>query len=110
LSQAVVQGDGRPYVTALCTLSQDANLALGRELHADDPRELCRHPEVERRVEHLIEAVNARLAPHECIRRFAIVHPDFAVGTGELTPTLKLRRQAVIDKYRSLLETLYAGH
>ncbi len=109
LSQAVVYGEGRAYVTALCTLSPDAITELLAKLRIDSPSELCRSADVAERIEQVIQVVNERLAPHERVRRFAVVYPDFALDTGDLTPTLKLRRQVIVTKHRAVLDALYVG-
>jgi len=53
--------------------------------------------------------VNAHLARYEAIRRWAILPAEFRVETGELTPSLKVRRRVVEERYRDVLESLYAG-
>jgi long-chain acyl-CoA synthetase len=109
VGQVLVHGDGRSYLTALITL--DAAELRGwavREGIADAPSEaLSAHPRIRRLVEEQIAGVNARLAPHESIRRFAILPTDFTEAAGELTPTLKLRRREITRKYSALLGSLY---
>ena len=94
ISQALIVGDRRPYVTALITLDWDEVNASGR-----DPQQL---------VEELVEAVNRDRVRVEQIKRFAILPRDFTQEDGELTPTLKLRRRVVHDHFAEEIERLYS--
>jgi long-chain acyl-CoA synthetase len=93
VSQALVVGDRRPYVTALITLDWDEVNASGRE-----PRELA---------DEIVAAVNLDRVRVEQIKRFAILPRDFTQEEGELTPTLKLRRRIVEDHFADQIESLY---
>jgi long-chain acyl-CoA synthetase len=94
VSQALVVGDRRPYVTALITLDSDEVRASGR-----DPQEL---------VQELVDAVNHDRVRVEQIKRFTILPRDFTQEAGELTPTLKLRRRVVLDHFGDEVEALYS--
>ncbi len=94
VSQAVVIGDRRPYVTALITLDGDEVAASGR-----DPQEL---------VQELVDEVNRDRVRVEQIKRFAILPRDFSLEEGEVTPTLKLRRKVIVDHFSAEIERLYA--
>jgi long-chain acyl-CoA synthetase len=94
VSQALVVGDRRPYVTALITLDSDEVRASGR-----DPQEL---------VQELVDDVNRDRVRVEQIKRFTILPRDFTLEAGELTPTLKLRRRVVLDHFGDEVEALYA--
>jgi long-chain acyl-CoA synthetase len=94
VSQAVIVGDRRPYVTALITLEWDEVHASGR-----DAQEL---------VQELVETVNRDRVRVEQIKRFAILPRDFTQEHGELTPTLKLRRRVVHDHFAEEIERLYS--
>jgi long-chain acyl-CoA synthetase len=94
VSQAVIVGDRRPYVTALITLDQAEVDAAGR-----DPQEL---------VQELVGEVNRDRARVEQIKRFTILPRDFSQEEGELTPTLKLRRKVVQEHFADEIERLYA--
>lgn len=109
LSQAVIYGENRSYVTALLTLNAGALVALAGELQTASAGELCAHAEVRRRIDEAVQRVNQQLAPFEQVRRFALVHPDFGVEAGDLTPSLKLRRQMVTARHRALLDAMYAA-
>ena len=94
VSQAVVVGDRRPYVTALITLDWAEVSATGRK--ADEL------------VQELVDGVNRDRVRVEQIKRFAILPRDFSQEEGELTPTLKLRRRVVHDHFSEEIERLYA--
>ena len=94
VSQAVVVGDRRPYVTALITLDWAEVSATGRK--SDEL------------VQELVDGVNKDRVRVEQIKRFAILPRDFSQEEGELTPTLKLRRRVVHDHFSEEIERLYA--
>ena len=94
VSQAVVVGDRRPYVTALITLDWAEVSATGRK--------------AEELVQELVDGVNSDRVRVEQIKRFAILPRDFSQEEGELTPTLKLRRRVVHDHFSEEIERLYA--
>jgi len=94
VSQAVVIGDRRPYVTALITLDPAEVEATGR-----DPQEL---------VQEVVDDVNRDRVRVEQVKRFAILPRDFTQESGELTPTLKLRRRVVHEHFADEIEKLYS--
>jgi long-chain acyl-CoA synthetase len=94
ISQALVIGDRRPYLTALITL--------------DDEEVAGRH-DVETLVEEAVDRVNANLAHFEQVRRYAILPRDFSAEENEVTPTLKLKRRVVEDHFADEIEKLYAS-
>jgi long-chain acyl-CoA synthetase len=93
ISQALVVGDRRPYITALITLAQEEVDASGR-----DPQEL---------VQELVDDVNRDRVRVEQIKRFAILPRDFTQDDGEVTPTLKIRRRVVQEHFADAIEELY---
>ncbi len=110
LANAVVIGDRRPYAAALLAPRYDklAEFARARGLPAASPAELARLPEVAALIQREVDAVNADLAPYERIKRFALIERDFTIESGELTPTLKVRRSLVEKQYGDKIESLYA--
>jgi len=94
VSQVVLIGDKRPYVTALLTVNA-AELKNG-----DDPHKA---------VEQAVARVNRQLADFERIRRFRVLEGDFSIERGELTPTMKIRRSRVLENYKDLVSELYLG-
>ncbi len=87
----------------------DEIVAFARE-HGlpEDPSELARHPQVRELIQGVLDEVNARYARVEQIKRFAILDHDLSQETGELTPTLKVKRNVVNEKYAELFDELYA--
>ena len=109
ISQAVVHGDRRPYLVALLTLDPDELEALAAEAGvAADPVAMATDPRVREIVQRDVDSVNARLARIEQVKRFAILPRDFTQPDGELTPTLKIKRNVIVARYARLIEQLYA--
>jgi long-chain acyl-CoA synthetase len=110
ISQVMVHGDRRPYPVALITLNPDELAKFAREqgiLNAD-PAALVKHPKIVERVARTIEEKNTNLQSYAKLKKFTVLAGDFTVESGELTPTLKVKRKVVADKYRAELEALYA--
>ncbi|MBT1186424.1 long-chain fatty acid--CoA ligase [Streptomyces sp. CJ_13] len=109
IGQALVHGDGRSYLVALLVL--DAELApawaAARGIEADSPAALAAHPEVRQEIARAVEAANARLNRTEQIKRYRLLTEEWGPDSGELTPSLKLRRRVVREKYGPLIEALY---
>ena len=106
ISQAVIIGDARPYLVALITLDPEEAPAFAREhdLELDDVHQSeLMHAEIQT----AIDAVNSHYAPVEQIKRFAILPEDFSQPTGELTPTLKVKRSIVQQKYAETIDAIY---
>jgi long-chain acyl-CoA synthetase len=109
ISQVVMYGDRRPYPVALITLDPEEIVHFARERGLpDDPAALAREPQVRELVRGIVDDVNARYARVEQIKRFFILDHDLSQETGELTPTLKVKRNVVTDKYAAEFERLYA--
>jgi long-chain acyl-CoA synthetase len=109
VSQAMVYGDRRPYPVALITLNQEelAKFAKGEGILTTDPAELAKHPRVRERVGRIVEQKNEGLQSYAKIKKFAILPADFTQEGGDLTPTLKVKRKVVAEKYRDAIESLY---
>jgi long-chain acyl-CoA synthetase len=104
VSQVLVYGDRRPYCVALLTLSEDAvNKFAGPGTPASDSADL------KALLKKDIDQLNAKLASWETIKKFAVLPNDFTEASGELTPSLKVKRKLVIEKYQSVIDGLYAG-
>jgi len=111
LGCAVVIGDSRPFLTALLPLDPEKVPAFARAKGwPQDPQALATHPSFLQYLDERIEnEVNRRLSRFETIKRFRVLPRDFSVEGGELTPTLKLRRGAVEEKYAEEITALYAA-
>ena len=110
VSQAVMHGDRRPYPVMLITLDEEEILpwAQQRELPADIAV-LAQHPEVHALIQADLDAANDKYAQVEKVKKFAILDHDLSQETGELTPTLKVKRNVVNEKYAHLFDQLYAS-
>jgi long-chain acyl-CoA synthetase len=109
VSQAIVYGDGRPYVTALLTLDADQAPALADQLGiAPDIAAMATDPRVIAALEADVEAVNRRFSRVEQVKRFAILDHEFS-ATDELTPTLKVKRATVYRRYAETFDALYSS-
>ena len=109
ISQAVAIGDRRNYLTALLTLNIDLLHELARQLGIGEgtSQEMVEHPRVIDRVAAVVNRVNTQLARFEQIKKFRILPEDFSQATGELTPTMKLRRKFIAEKYAREIANLY---
>jgi long-chain acyl-CoA synthetase len=109
ISQAVMYGDRRPYPVALITLDPEEIPHFASE-HGlpEDPAALAREPKVIELIQGVLDDVNRRYARVEQIKRFVVLDHDLSQETGELTPTLKVKRNVVNEKYEPLFERLYA--
>ena len=108
-SAITVIGDGRAYNVALVTLDPDAAAAYAEKAGvAPDPEALAQDPAVRALVQQGIDAGNAKLSRVEQVKKFEIVPSFWMPGGDELTPTLKLRRRPISEKYAATIERLYA--
>src|SRR3954466_442962 len=107
ISQAVVIGDRRPYLVALITLDPDEAPAFAQE-HGLAVEQLPDSEAMRAEVQKVVDEVNSKVGRVEQVKRFAILPHDLSQETGELTPTLKVKRNVVSDKYAGLIEALYA--
>lgn len=110
VGQAIAIGDRRPYNVALLTLDTDALPALAAELGVDaDPDVLAADSRVMARVAAEVELANGQMARVEQIKRFKLLGAEWEPGGEELTPTMKLKRKPVAEKYAAEIEALYAS-
>jgi long-chain acyl-CoA synthetase len=108
ISQAVVAGDRRSYLVALLTLDPDEAPKLAAELGIPaDLASMASDPRVHAAVQRDVDAVNARFARIEQVKRFAILERDLTQAEGELTPTLKVKRPVVHRRYGERIDRLY---
>ncbi len=109
IGQALVHGDGRSYLVALLVLDPELApvWATARGIEAASPSALAGHPAVREEIARAVEAANARLNRTEQIKRYRLLTEEWGPETGELTPSLKLRRRVVRDKYGALIDGLY---
>jgi long-chain acyl-CoA synthetase len=110
IGQACCIGDGRPYNVALIVLDPDgaARYAAEHGLADGSLASVANEPTVRAEVERGVEEANSRLSRVEQIKRFAILPSDWVGGGDELTPTMKLKRRPIAEKYATEIEALYA--
>jgi len=108
ISQMVLAGDRQPYVSALFTL----NLPVAEMLPGMKGKtlaELAASEPVQQAVKKAVRAANASLAVYEQIKKFRVLPNEFTIEGGELTPTMKVRRSKVLDKYATTVAEMYAA-
>ena len=108
VSQAVVVGDRRPYLVALVTLDPEEVPAFAQE-HGLAPEDVPDSPAMRAEIQSVVDQVNAEVGRVEQVKRFTILPRDLSQEGGELTPTLKVKRNVVHDKYAGAIEALYSS-
>jgi len=110
ISQAVMHGDRRPFPVVLVTLDEEeiVKFAEDKGLPSDIPS-LAQSDEVRALVQDVLDKANAKYAKVEQVKKFTILDHDLSQETGELTPTMKVKRNVVNEKYAGLFDSLYTG-
>jgi long-chain acyl-CoA synthetase len=110
VSQCVVVGDRKPYLVALVTLDPEDAVAYAKENGLpEDPEQLAANADVLKAIEDHVETINQKFARVEQVKKVAILPRDLSQETGELTPTLKVKRAVVASKHEQEIEKLYAS-
>jgi long-chain acyl-CoA synthetase len=108
ITEAVVYGDKRQYLVAMLTLDREESAKLaGRLGISSDPATVANDPQVHAELQREVDRINQKFARIEQIKRFGILDHDLTQAGGELTPTLKVKRSVVYDKYAELFARLY---
>ncbi len=109
IAQAVVVGDNLPYLTALIVPNFENLTAFFAERGEEGMSEerMAEREEARQLVDDAIRKLNGELAQHEKIRRFTILVREFSLAEGEITPTLKVRRRVVSERYKDLIDGMY---
>ena len=109
VSQAVMYGDRRPYPVILVTLDAEEIVPWAQQNGLPgDVEQLARHPQVRAMIQEHLDRANEKYAQVEKVKKLAILGRDLSQETGELTPTLKVKRNVVNEKYRAIFDELYA--
>ncbi len=110
ISQVMVHGDKRPYLVALITLNEEnvKKWAENEKVNTSDWADLAKNEKVRTLIQGAIDELNRREPSYSAIKKFTILPSDFSQETGELTPTLKVKRKFTGEKYQPLLDALYA--
>ena len=103
-------GDRRPYLTALLTLDEEAAplWASARGIAASDVADLAKDEQIRDEIARLVDSVNERLARSEQIKAFEVLTQTWSPESGELTPTLKMKRAKVLDQHGADVDKLYS--
>jgi long-subunit acyl-CoA synthetase (AMP-forming) len=111
VGQAIAIGDNRAYVTALLVLDPEVAPAWARArgLAAASVRELASHPEVLAEIDRAVATANEHFSRVEQIKRHTVLADEWTATTGELTPTMKLKRRVIHAKYADAIERMYAA-
>jgi long-chain acyl-CoA synthetase len=112
ISQAFVYGDRKPYLTALLVPNLERLNEHAREKQIDyiDYDDLVLHEPVQKLYQQRVAEINSKLARYESIKKFVLLPRDFSIEGGELTPTLKLKRKVIYEKYKDKIEGMYADN
>ena len=110
VSQAIVIGDRRKFVSALITLDEPAvtQFAEQKSIAFESFADLTQHPDILGLIEAHIAEVNAELAGVEQVKQFRILPEDFSVASGTITPTMKVKRKPINERYSTEIEQMYA--
>ena len=111
ISQSMVVGDNRPFVAALITIDPEDFPRWAKENGKEGHKvaDLVDDPTLRATIQEAIDGANRAVSKAESIRKFVILPDDFSIETGELTPTLKVKRNVVQEKYGEAIEQLYEG-
>src|SRR4051794_16152265 len=111
VSQCVMHGDRRPFPVALITLDEEEIVPWAKEHGIEDTSTpaLAEDPQVRALIQGEVDKANAKLAQVEQVKKFVILDHDLSQETGELTPTLKVKRNVVNEKYMPLFDRLYGS-
>jgi long-chain acyl-CoA synthetase len=108
ISQAVMYGDRRPYPVALITLDEEEILPWAQEQGLpQDLEQLASGDEVQALIQEELDRANSNYAQVEQVKRFAVLGRDLSIEDGELTPTLKVKRNVINDRYAEVFDSLY---
>jgi long-chain acyl-CoA synthetase len=110
ISQVHIHGDQRKYIVALLTLNMEAleQYASEHDIPAKDKAALVSNPKIKDLLRKTIAETNVHLASFESIKNFALLPEEFTIEAGELTPSLKVKRKVVDQKYRDVIDSLYS--
>ena len=110
VSQCVVIGDRRPYLVAVVTLDPEEAVAFARDRGLpQDPEAIAANVDIRESIEAHVERINQKFARVEQVKKIEILPVDFSQEGGELTPSMKVKRNVVADKYAERIEALYAA-
>jgi long-chain acyl-CoA synthetase len=109
IGHAMAIGDNRPYVVAVLTLDGEIAPLVAQQMgiESTDLAELAQHPAIRAAVQQAVDAANERLSRPEQVKSFELLPVEWTAESEELTPTLKLKRRIVHQKYADVVDRLY---
>lgn len=109
VNQVVLVGSERKFPAALIVPNFDAlrNYAKSNGIKAETNKELCHNPEIIKFIKSQVDALTSDLSQYEKVKKIALLENEFTVEGGELTPTLKIKRRVIDEKYKSIIEEIY---
>lgn len=109
ISQIVLYGDGKPYITALITLSKDIVIQYAKEnkILFSDFSELIKQNEIKKLISEEVKKISSGLGSWETVKSYHVLPEEFTVEGGELTPSMKVKRKFLVNKYKDILDALY---
>ncbi len=109
ISQAVVHGDKRKFLSVLLTLDAAAVTAYAQAHNLSGSyAELTQHPQIAKEIESILEQTNRELASYESVKKFKVLETDFSIETGELTPKMSVKRKVINSRYGHIFDGFYA--
>jgi len=112
VSQAMVHGDKRKYLSVLITVNEEVARKMLSDQGITPPAayaEVAARPEIASAVQKVLDTLNAHEPPYNQLKRFHVMDHDFTQESGDLTPTLKVKRKACTQRYQAILDGLYDG-
>ena len=109
ISQCVVVGDAKPFIACLVTLDDEELPAFAQQHGLAIGADLTDSAAIKDEVQSAIDHANAAVSHAEAIKAFRILPHDFSVESGELTPSMKVRRPKVMEQYADVIAEIYAG-
>jgi long-chain acyl-CoA synthetase len=100
-------GDRRPFPVAIVTLDDEERPALAAQLGIENDAQLYADPKVTDLIQSVIDDVNSKFAQVEQVKKFRILPHDLTIESGDLTPSLKVKRNVVHEKYADLYDSMY---
>lgn len=110
VSQVIVIGDNQKFVAAIVTLDSETAPSWLKQRQLDEDmsmEDMSRHPVVQDHIQSLIDQANESVSRAESIREFRIAEQDFTIESGQMTPSLKIRRESIMRDYNDLIEDIY---
>jgi long-chain acyl-CoA synthetase len=109
VGNAAIVGDSRKFASVIVSPDFQALERWARQngITASDRKELVKDPKVQKQYESIVKKINVTLEAHEMVKRVRVVPDEWNVDSGELTPSLKLKRRVIVEKYKETIREIY---